>query len=578
MSRYLRRLSIVALLVVALALVLPGSALAKSYSMPKVAIHAQVQPNGDLDVTEERTYDFSGDYTQVFWNFPKAFTDGYEIAGVRQLSPVARDLTLTEDPTSLDSRPDGQYYVVQEAAQVEIHAYHRTSNAEATFALTYRVKGGAKRYLDCGELYWQPIGREWEQGVGNVSVAIKPPAELAKADVKAWAHGPLTGVVSIAGDGTVTLEVPNLPASTFVEARILYPAESLPSATVLQVAHRQEVMDAEGKLAREANAKRTKARLMMGAIWTVTVLLSFGGIFFAAWAWLKHGKDPKPTFQGQYFREDPRPDLHPAVVGALWNYGTVTDTEIAATLMDLADKGVVRMAPATVDKGGLFGGQEQTFTLERVPEKEAQATDLDKQLLGILFDKVAGGRPSFALTEIEAYAKAHAESFSEAVKTWKSAAEAQADSMGFFDGDSFGWQIGVAMAALFVAIAGIFGAAWAGSFGPACLSVPAGIGMGVFAILMKRRSVEGAELQRTYVAVRDFLKDFSRLEEAPPQSIILWNRFLVLAVVFGVAEQVIEQLRVKLPQVVNDPGFQTSYWWVYAGSYGHSPVSTLSQS
>jgi len=95
---------------------------------------------------------------------------------------------------------------------------------------------------------------------------------------------------------------------------------------------------------------------------------------------------------------------------------------------------------------------------------------------------------------------------------------------------------------------------------------------------MNRRSREGNELYRTYVAVRDFLRDFSRLEEAPPSSVILWNRFLVLAVIFGIAEEVIEQLRVRLPDVIKDPGFQTSYWWIYAGGYGHSPVASLSES
>ncbi len=62
---------------------------------------------------------------------------------------------------------------------------------------------------------------------GRVSVDIAPPAPLTKEQVKAWAHGPLTGVVAIGADGKVTLDVPELPANTFVEARVLYPPEAL---------------------------------------------------------------------------------------------------------------------------------------------------------------------------------------------------------------------------------------------------------------------------------------------------------------------------------------------------------------
>jgi uncharacterized membrane protein len=195
-----------------------------------------------------------------------------------------------------------------------------------------------------------------------------------------------------------------------------------------------------------------------------------------------------------------------------------------------------------------------------------------------VFDTVAGGGDTLSLSELPDYAKAHAESFSAAVKAWKDSASAQAETLGFFESDSKAWQIGTFIGAVAVGAAGILGAIQAGSIWPVLVPIPVAIALVVLAIFMSRRSKQGNELYRTYVAVRDFLRDFSRLDEAPPSSVILWNRFLVLAVIFGIAEQVIEQLRVRLPDVVKDPGFQTSYWWVYAGAYGHSPVGTLSES
>ena len=55
--------------------------------------------------------------------------------------------------------------------------------------------------------------------------------------------------------------------------------------------------------------------------------------------------------------------------------------------------------------------------------------------------------------------------------------------------------------------------------------------IGGMAPFMSRRSKEGVELYAQYAAVKNFLKDFSRLNEAPPASVVLWNRFLILAVV-----------------------------------------------
>ncbi|HSK48804.1 MAG TPA: DUF2207 domain-containing protein [Coriobacteriia bacterium] len=562
-------------------LMLPSLAYAQSFTVDSVTINSVVEPDGNLKVSEQRTLSFDGDFTRVFWTFPTEGTGGYEILGVRQTEPVQRELTRSEDPSTLESRPEGVFLVQESGGQVEVHAFHRTSNSSATFVVDYRVMDAVKRYTDVGELYWQAIGPRWDVPTGRVAVAIEPPAELTKEQVRAWAHGPLNGVVAIAENGVVTLDVDNLPANTFVEARVLYPSAALPDAPIIAGTRAPEVLAEEGKLAEEANRERTSARIFLGVWIGIPWIGALLALFFGVRAFIKHGREHKTEFQGQYFREDPRPDLHPAVIGALWRFGKVEDVDIAATLMDLADKGVIKMVPFTAEKdgiAGIFGGTEQSFVLQRVREKEAQASVLDRQLLSLLFDTVGGGQDTVGLNELPRYAKANPESFSESVKAWKDSASAQAEVLGFFEPEGRAWQIGTFIVAVFLVVVAIFGTVLTGSGWPLLVPVPVAITLAVLGIFMNRRSREGNELYRTYVAVRDFLKDFSRLEEAPPASVILWNRFLVLAVVFGIADEVIEQLRIRLPDVVKDPGFQTSYWWVYAGAYGHSPVSTISQS
>ena len=68
-----RHAALVCAVLVALACALvalaPGQAHAKSYTMPKVDIQAQVETDGALQVTEQRTFDFDGDFTAVWWTF-----------------------------------------------------------------------------------------------------------------------------------------------------------------------------------------------------------------------------------------------------------------------------------------------------------------------------------------------------------------------------------------------------------------------------------------------------------------------------------------------------------------------------
>lgn len=568
-----------ALLVLAIAcvavLVFAAPALAKSYTMPKVAIRAQLQANGDMLVTENRTFDFSGDYTFAYWQLATKGSQGIDVLGV---SMDGVPLKATTDATTLDSRPEGYYLVQQLPDEVDVHAFHRTSNASRTFQLRYLVKGAVQRYTDCANLVWQFVGDKWGVGVGDLAVAIKPPSTLTRGQVQAWAHGPLTGVVAIQDDGTVTLAVKNLPAQTFVEADVLYPPTAFPAAPQIDQAMRAQIQQREAALANAANAQRLQARAFVGFAIGGPALAAILALAISIWAFYRYGREYKGSYPGGYFREDPRPDLHPAVIGALWRFGTVEDSDIAAALMDLANRKVVAMQPVKVQHAGFLGlgGETDTYQLTIDPAKRQGLPPLDSELVALVFDTVGGGSGTVTLEDLKTYAKAHAETFSSAVKDWKALAAAEAENQGFFEGGQ-GRMVGMFLAAAVVVGLGIWAAIGVGSLWPAVIPVLCAIPMVVIAPNMTKRSKAGNELYLQYKGLRDYLRDFSRLNEAPPMSVILWERFLVVAVVFGIADEVIEAMRVKVPDVVRDPQFQTTYWWVYGFGTGNvSPVSALS--
>ena len=66
-------LALAAIVLAACALLLvvcaPQQAFARSYDMPKMDIAAEAQTDGSLHVVESRTFEFSGDYTAVWWTF-----------------------------------------------------------------------------------------------------------------------------------------------------------------------------------------------------------------------------------------------------------------------------------------------------------------------------------------------------------------------------------------------------------------------------------------------------------------------------------------------------------------------------
>lgn len=55
-------------------------------------------------------------------------------------------------------------------------------------------------------------------------------------------------------------------------------------------------------------------------------------------------------------------------------------------------------------------------------------------------------------------------------------------------------------------------------------------------------------------AFRRYLRDFPRLQEAPPSSVVLWERLLVYGIAFGLADRVLQAAKLAAPSSGSDGG------------------------
>jgi uncharacterized membrane protein len=570
------RLAVVLVCAAVLVAVLGGVAYAKSYSMSQVEILAEVAPDGSMLVTERRTFDFSGDYTFVYWELDKADAERVEVLGV---AGPEGTYALTDDPMADDTRPPQTYRVLDYGTYYDVRAFFRAADTQHPVSLQYRVYGAAKRWQDTAELYWKFIGDRWELDSRNVRVHIVLPEGVTRDDVKAWAHGPLTGNVTLNDDGTVDLVVDRVPAYTFVEGRVAFPSESLPAAAVLDSPRLETILAEEDEWAQEANTERTVARVKTGGSAGVAIIVPLAALGWAFAYWRTHGKEYKPQFQGQYFRDLPA-DLLPGQVSALMNMGSPDDRAIPATIMDLIDRGVIAIERVTVDKKVLLGlGSKsvETYKLTRVHEKASGLAASEKSLLTLIFSKMADG-DTITMEDLKATVKkqSKADEWGEGITTYKAKVVDEIQRLNLLEqkgGNAVGGFVALGVITIAVGMIPIMVA------GNGCL-LPWTILIGAVVIAlgvnMKRRSPEAAELAAKYQAVRAYLKDFGRMQEKPPTSVILWRHFLTLAVVFGIADEVMKHLQLKVPEIMNDPMMGTWYWMTSPGSDGVTPMSALS--
>ena len=571
-SRMLRTavLPILAACVLLLALATP--ALAKSYTMPSVNIDASVAGDGTLQIREERVFDFDGSFTWVEWILDN--TGATEIR-VQSVEGPTGAYTLTDYETG----EPGTYTVSDEVGAVRVRVFHDTADAQARFIIDYVAVGAAKRYSDTAELYWQFIGDGWQVGVGNVDIEVALPPGVPAAEIKAYAHGPLTGIVEPPAESLARFTLEDLPPGTFVETRILFPASAIAQAGAFDSARLDEAVAQETRWAEEANTKRRAARTQIAIASVVGGFLPLAAVLGAFGLWWRHGRERKPQFPGGYFRELPS-DLPPALVGALWRFGTITDSDTVATIMDLTNRGVIGIERVTETKKRLLGllpdSSEETYQLTLAQASSQAVYPFERRLLELLFTEVSDDG-SLTMSELKAWAKAHPQAFTTGMTEWKAGVTDAAKEHGFFDkeGSTLKWVFIVGAVLLFgIGIAVTF---FTEAFWPALAGVTSSGIVMVLGFLMPRRSHEANELYWKYRGLRDYLRDFSRLNEAPPTHVVLWEHFIVMAVVFGIAEQVIEALRVRVPEIANDPTFARTAWWVTAPHMGGtSPASALS--
>ena len=548
-----------------------GPAAAKSFSITKIRVDAQVLPNGNVRVTDTRTLDFSGTYHFVYWDLAMKGSSGIVI---RDASGPATGDPATTVPYVFDrfvivgmATGDPQSYGVRETdGVVRVQLNFEVTDATASFTVEYLLKGAAKKFTDTAQLYWQFIGADTAVESKDVAVTVHLPDGVTKDQVKAWAHGPLWGTVTIQPDASVVMKVDPLPAETFVEGRILFPASALPKAPQQTGAKLKAALAEEQQWADQANRDRWWARVKV-VLWGVLgVGFPLAAVVLLLVLYFAFGREPKTRFQAQYLRDLPEPQLPPALVAFIWNMGSVGSTDVSATLLDLVNRKVIDLERVVVVEDGLFKDSEKvTYKLTLHDDRLEELLEHERQLCKFLFHQMADGN-ELVLSELKEIAKTHRASFAKGFQTWKSKVQKEGEQRGYLDAKADRMAF-TASAWAFVAMVAAGAAAVFGGFWWFFAGIPVCIVVILVARVVKRRSPEAAELHAQYAALERYLKDFGRLDEKPPDAIVLWEQFLVYAVVFGIADQVTKAMTVKVPEVVNDPGFRTPYllWWGMPG-------------
>lgn len=566
---------------------LPGSSSGgstKSHECISDTVDASVAEDGSLHVVDAREYQFTGTYSLTAAILDPPESGAAIVNGVSVIDADGTRASLTEVPFDTLWRTTGgpgNGYYSYDSEKKTLYAFSKTSNATKTFVFDYTYTNAIDRYDDCSVLYWQFIPKGWDVDTNNVNATLTLPVPSGQAvsgggNVIAYGHGDLSGDVAFNADGTISYTIPRVKSGTFAEMRVAFPPSWTPSVSSAKThasSQWDSIMQEEAGWQREAQMKRIASALLL----VVPLLLSVAMVVASIVMFRRHGKEHEPEFQGEYWRDVPAKGVHPAVVGRIWRWNEEDPNDLIVTMMHLGNQHVVSIdAEQSVRQRKILGDKvETTYRLTYHEDEAADLERIDYKALDAMFKHFSGD--TFTLSELQEYAKEHAEEFMDGVKRWESAVDDEVGKRGYFELEGERHKSVMQFVSVGIAVLAAVLSVVLENFAPLLGLLPGCAVMFAFSFFMPRRSRYAVEIHARCEALKKWFEDFTALDKAVPTDAKVWGELMVYAYLFGVSDRVAEQLSQIKPDIWDDAAFASTVYWYHAPySYaaGAAGVST----
>ena len=80
----------------------------------------------------------------------------------------------------------------------------------------------------------------------------------------------------------------------------------------------------------------------------------------------------------------------------------------------------------------------------------------------------------------------------------------------------------------------------------------------IYVLSFTKKTVKGANHYKRWKAFKNFLNDFGNFEVKELPEVILWERYLVYAIIFGLASKVQKEMNVKIKEIESMPNMSST--------------------
>jgi uncharacterized membrane protein len=531
--------------IIILALILLSAANAtyakdKEYNIIDALIDLTVHEDGLLHVNESYTYSFKGEFNGIYRDIPLKQGESVENLKVN-IDGAYGNYEVSDDNGKKHIKV---YLWADEAHTQKIH----DQNVKITYS--YDMKNIVTLYNDVGSLQYKLWGEGWDSDVNKITANIHLPGDK---DIVYYLNPEYYNSSDSINGNTINIVTKNIPKDKFYELQVLMPLNDFKNA---QYAKHADIPGKEQIMQKQADYKQSVN--FWGSVFNILSTICIISPFSLILVYLKYGREPKVDYNGIYERELPTNDS-PAVVNALLNRSSIGKPDMKgfeATIMDLIDRKVFKI---------IIEESEHTSDLIlEFDESQYSELSIDEQKVFDLLNTFAyDNKLNVSELSSELNNEYNGKLFAEKFDEWKDIIEDEC--IGKDKLSEFFNNTGTRLSSAFTGCGLVFAAllfiiAIFSSHPAAKNAIFAAIFLGIISVIVGlipedifgHWTNEGRVYYLKWMNFKKFLKDNSLIKEHPPESIVIWNKYLVYGTALGVADEVYESMKLYKPDVYED--------------------------
>lgn len=443
------------------------------------------------------------------------------------------------------------------------------------FEYHYVISGVATRYDDISEINWN-LFEYMESGIkkGEVHITL-PQKDLTLDNFYIFSHGMDDMSAEFLSDHEAVITFENSDKKDFLEFRILVPNRLFPDMNIRNIdqanqTYKSMFLDYEKDIA----DRRVQGETSYMISWIIA--LAIGPFLYLCSIIFYHKYfNPFPTtFDQKYLRDIPY-DVTPAEMSYVYYGGLISDEDVTATLLDLIRRKYIKIEydPSEIND---TNPKYKLILIKNPKDKELKSHEL--HLIKWFFDTM-GDKKTVTSMQIEDYPKSsyqHATRFKHDAQAFKTRVESTFNKNPFMLLDR---EKKVASSLVIVSIiASVFLFLQAYAFGynvfyQFLLILLFSLFYYFEQKFYVKRTQETREAYVRWEAFKRFLLDFGTFEDDPITNIIIWEKYLVYATSFKIADLVMKQFKVNTKtKAINENDFTFLMFGYSQDNYLFNPM------